>query len=88
MMYLYSNNTSINKFCIVQVVIVHNFVSVKNSLLQQEMLRFPKLHDRILDVLTHMLRKRLKPTNNMVRNQYVNYFVSLGHLTINCISQT
>ncbi|XP_052781537.1 dynamin-1-like protein isoform X2 [Mya arenaria] len=35
---------------------------------QQEMLRFPKLHDRILDVVTHMLRRRLLPTNTMVEN--------------------
>ena len=30
------------------------------------MLRFPKLHDKILDVVTHLLRKRLPPTNTMV----------------------
>ncbi|KAL3852739.1 hypothetical protein ACJMK2_016356 [Sinanodonta woodiana] len=35
---------------------------------QQEMLRFPKLHDKILDVVTHLLRSRLPPTNTMVEN--------------------
>lgn len=33
---------------------------------QQEMLRFPKLHERIVDVVTHLLRRRLPPTNSMV----------------------
>ncbi|XP_076750864.1 dynamin related protein 1 isoform X1 [Xylocopa sonorina] len=35
---------------------------------QQEMLRFPKLHERIVDVVTHLLRRRLPPTNQMVEN--------------------
>ncbi|XP_029049512.1 dynamin-1-like protein isoform X3 [Osmia bicornis bicornis] len=35
---------------------------------QQEMLRFPKLHERIVDVVTHLLRRRLPPTNHMVEN--------------------
>ncbi|KAK7476319.1 hypothetical protein BaRGS_00032437 [Batillaria attramentaria] len=35
---------------------------------QQEMLRFPKLHERIVDVVTNLLRKRLPPTNSMVEN--------------------
>lgn len=35
---------------------------------QQEMLRFPKLHERIVDVVTHLLRRRLPPTNSMVEN--------------------
>ncbi|XKL65079.1 hypothetical protein PGB90_005165 [Kerria lacca] len=35
---------------------------------QQEMLRFPKLHEKIIDVVTHLLRRRLPPTNNMVEN--------------------
>lgn len=35
---------------------------------QQEMLRFPKLHERIVDVVTHLLRRRLPPTNQMVTN--------------------
>ncbi|CAL7946650.1 unnamed protein product [Xylocopa violacea] len=35
---------------------------------QQEMLRFPKLHERIIDVVTHLLRRRLPPTNQMVEN--------------------
>lgn len=35
---------------------------------QQEMLRFPKLHERIIDVVTHLLRRRLPPTNAMVEN--------------------
>ncbi|XP_046572460.1 dynamin-1-like protein isoform X1 [Haliotis rubra] len=35
---------------------------------QQEMLRFPKLHERIIDVVTNLLRRRLPPTNAMVEN--------------------
>lgn len=35
---------------------------------QQEMLRFPKLHEKIIDVVTHLLRRRLPPTNTMVEN--------------------
>ncbi|XP_012348136.1 dynamin-1-like protein [Apis florea] len=35
---------------------------------QQEMLRFPKLHERIVDVVTQLLRRRLPPTNQMVEN--------------------
>ena len=35
---------------------------------QQEMLRFPQLHERIIDVVTMLLRRRLPTTNNMVEN--------------------
>jgi len=35
---------------------------------QQEMLRFPKLHEKIIDVVTNLLRSRLQPTNSMVEN--------------------
>ncbi|XP_075218786.1 dynamin related protein 1 [Lycorma delicatula] len=35
---------------------------------QQEMMRFPKLHERIVDVVTHLLRRRLPATNQMVEN--------------------
>ncbi|XP_028039167.1 dynamin-1-like protein isoform X3 [Bombyx mandarina] len=35
---------------------------------QQEMLRFPRLHQRIVDVVTQLLRTRLPPTNSMVEN--------------------
>lgn len=35
---------------------------------QQEMLRFPKLHERIVDVVTQLLRRRLPVTNAMVEN--------------------
>ncbi|BFZ10383.1 hypothetical protein BsWGS_13421 [Bradybaena similaris] len=35
---------------------------------QQEMLRFPKLHERIVDVVTNLLRQRLPATNSMVEN--------------------
>ncbi|XP_067951754.1 dynamin-1-like protein isoform X2 [Watersipora subatra] len=35
---------------------------------QQEMLRFPLLHERIVDVVTALLRRRLPPTNEMVSN--------------------
>ena len=33
---------------------------------QQEMLRFPKLHEKIVDVVTALLRQRLPPTTAMV----------------------
>ncbi len=32
----------------------------------QELLRFPKLHDRVVEVVTSLLRKRLPTTNTMV----------------------
>ncbi|XP_065201827.1 dynamin-1-like protein [Planococcus citri] len=35
---------------------------------QQEMLRFPKLHEKIIDVVTQLLRRRLPATNAMVEN--------------------
>ncbi|XP_068241852.1 dynamin-1-like protein isoform X5 [Palaemon carinicauda] len=35
---------------------------------QQEMLRFPKLHEKIVDVVTQLLRRRLPPTNSMIEN--------------------
>ncbi|KAG1658613.1 Dynamin-1-like protein [Nymphon striatum] len=34
----------------------------------QEMMRFPKLHERIIEVVTLLLRRRLPPTNSMVEN--------------------
>lgn len=46
-----------------QSIIQHCGVEV-----QQEMLRFPKLYDRIVDVVTHLLRRRLPTTNQMVEN--------------------
>ena len=39
---------------------------------QQEMLRFPKLHEKIVDVVTSLLRQRLPPTNIMVNTSWVN----------------
>ncbi|GFY57094.1 hypothetical protein TNIN_416611 [Trichonephila inaurata madagascariensis] len=35
---------------------------------QQEIIRFPKLHEKIVDVVTHLLRRRLPATNAMVEN--------------------
>lgn len=35
---------------------------------QQELLRFPKLHEQIIEVVTQLLRKRLPHTNDMVEN--------------------
>ncbi|KAI5746050.1 hypothetical protein M8J76_016756 [Diaphorina citri] len=35
---------------------------------QQEMLRFPALHERIVEVVTQLLRRRLPATNTMVEN--------------------
>ncbi|XP_033645744.1 dynamin-1-like protein isoform X2 [Asterias rubens] len=34
----------------------------------QELMRFPKLHDHVVDVVTTLLRKRLPTTNSMVEN--------------------
>ncbi|XP_078676658.1 dynamin-1-like protein isoform X2 [Branchiostoma floridae x Branchiostoma belcheri] len=34
----------------------------------QELLRFPRLHDRTVEVVTNLLRKRLPVTNSMVEN--------------------
>ncbi|KAK9872910.1 hypothetical protein WA026_020263 [Henosepilachna vigintioctopunctata] len=38
------------------------------SEVQQEMLRFPKLYESIVDVVTQLLRRRLPTTNSMVEN--------------------
>lgn len=35
---------------------------------QQEMLRFPKVHESIIEVVTQLLRRRLPKTNDMVEN--------------------
>ncbi|XP_054708180.1 dynamin-1-like protein [Uloborus diversus] len=35
---------------------------------QQEIIRFPKLHEKIVDVVTQLLRRRLPTTNVMVEN--------------------
>ncbi len=35
---------------------------------QQEMMRFPRLHEKIIDVVTNLLRSRLDPANSMVGN--------------------
>ena len=35
---------------------------------QQEFIRFPRLHERIVDVVTQLLRRRLPETNRMVEN--------------------
>lgn len=44
------------------------FLQHCGSEVQQEMLRFPKLYERIVDVVTQLLRKRLPTTNVMVEN--------------------
>jgi hypothetical protein len=36
--------------------------------LQQEFLRFPRLHEKIVDVVTQLLRRRLPETNRMVEH--------------------
>ncbi len=35
---------------------------------QQEFIRFPRLHEKIVDVVTQLLRRRLPETNHMVEN--------------------
>jgi hypothetical protein len=37
-------------------------------LFQQEFIRFPRLHEKIVDVVTQLLRRRLPDTNRMVEN--------------------
>lgn len=39
---------------------------------QQEMIRFPKLHESIVDVVTQLLRRRLPTTNAMVNLSHNN----------------
>lgn len=39
----------------------------------QELLRFPKLHDSIVEVVTSLLRKRLPITNGMVRVHFCDF---------------
>lgn len=60
-----------NKFlCLYLFVININKIIFKHcgTEVQQEMLRFPKLYERIVDVVTHLLRRRLPTTNCMVEN--------------------
>jgi len=47
-----------------------NISQNQNSLFffQQEFIRFPRLHEKIVDVVTHLLRRRLPETNRMVEN--------------------
>ena len=45
--------------------------------IQQELLRFPKLHEKIIDVVTTLLRRRLPPTNTMVHNLV---FIELAYI--------
>lgn len=47
-----------------------------NYLCLQELLRFPKLHDAIVEVVTSLLRKRLPVTNEMVRTHWHQLFPS------------
>lgn len=46
---------------------VHRIILSNNCFCLQELLRFPKLHDAIVEVVTSLLRKRLPVTNEMVR---------------------
>lgn len=51
---------------------------------QQEMLRFPKLHERIVDVVTQLLRQRLPTTNAMVISK-IPIIVQVGPPNILCV---
>ena len=70
------------------VYISFGFVCNKNSIAvckrQQEMLRFPKVHERIVDVITSLLRRRLPITNTMVNCAYLSYckFSNFKHFII------
>lgn len=44
------------------------FVKTFLLVFQQEFIRFPHLHEKIVDVVTHLLRRRLPETNRMVEN--------------------
>ena len=44
------------------------FIIFLITLLQQELIRFPKLHEKLMDVVTILLRRRLPATNQMVQN--------------------
>lgn len=46
---------------------LHWFILNCDCVCLQELLRFPKLHDAIVEVVTSLLRKRLPVTNEMVR---------------------
>lgn len=51
------------------------------------MLRFPQLHERIVDVVTALLRKRLPATNEMVgepENSIYNTFLSINTFLHGC----
>lgn len=39
-----------------------------NSITFHKLFRFPKLHEKIIDVVTQLLRRRLPTTNSMVEN--------------------
>lgn len=59
--------------CGAQVLLVHPFYKKKHFIcfrfcFQQEFIRFPRLHEKIVDVMTHLLRRRLPETNRMVEN--------------------
>ena len=57
-----------------------NFICTENSFVyhwQQEMLRFPKVHERIVDVITSLLRRRLPITNSMVIKCDIHRVISL-----------
>ncbi|ELU13589.1 hypothetical protein CAPTEDRAFT_159349 [Capitella teleta] len=56
--------------CLRCVELVHEEMQriIQHCGTQQEMLRFPKLHERIVDVVTMLLRRRLPITNQMVEN--------------------
>ncbi|PAA71346.1 hypothetical protein BOX15_Mlig022330g1 [Macrostomum lignano] len=56
--------------CLRCVELVHEELQriIQHCSSQQEMLRFPKLYERIMDVVTSLLRTRLGPTNSMVQN--------------------
>lgn len=49
---------------------------------QQEMIRFPKLHESIVDVVTQLLRRRLPTTNAMVN---LKQLCKIILVVINCI---
>lgn len=55
-------------YTVLYYTVLYSTVLYYTVLYSQELLRFPKLHDAIVEVVTSLLRKRLPVTNEMVRD--------------------
>jgi hypothetical protein len=61
---LWSSSISFERIVFLSILFSIVFV----CFFQQEFIRFPRLHEKIVDVVTHLLRRRLPETNRMVEN--------------------